>query len=110
MDLSGPFMDLSGPFMDLSGPLNYWSDWFSGANQQPALQQLKPAETKDFSVEIFQDGSQSVEEGMVIYMGVSKNMGKPPNHPFVHRVFHYKPSILVYPYFGNTHIFINFFT
>ena len=20
---------------------------------------------------------------------VSKNMGKPPNHPFVHRVFHY---------------------
>ena len=28
-------------------------------------------------------------------MGVSKNRGKtPPNHPFVHRVFHYKPSIL----------------
>ena len=23
----------------------------------------------------------------------------PPNHPFVHRVFHYKPSILGYPYF-----------
>ena len=23
------------------------------------------------------------------HMGVSKNMGKPPNHPFVHRVFHY---------------------
>ena len=22
-------------------------------------------------------------------MDVSKNMGKPPNHPFVHRVFHY---------------------
>ena len=32
-------------------------------------------------------------------MGVSKNMGKPPNHPFVHRIFHYKPSILRYPYF-----------
>ena len=27
-------------------------------------------------------------------MGVSKNRGVPPNHPFVHRVFHYKPSIL----------------
>ena len=25
----------------------------------------------------------------------STNMGKPPNHPFVHRVFHSKPSILV---------------
>ena len=23
----------------------------------------------------------------------------PPNHPFIHRVFHYKPSILGYPYF-----------
>ena len=23
----------------------------------------------------------------------------PPNHPFVHRVFHYEPSILGYPYF-----------
>ena len=23
----------------------------------------------------------------------------PPNHPFVHRVFHHKPSILGYPYF-----------
>ena len=32
-------------------------------------------------------------------MDVSKNMGKPPNHPFVHRVFHYKPSILGYQYF-----------
>ncbi len=30
---------------------------------------------------------------------VSKNNGKPSNHPFVHRVFHYKPSILGYPYF-----------
>ena len=29
----------------------------------------------------------------------------PPNHPFVHRVYHYKPSILGYPFFGNTHIF-----
>ena len=29
----------------------------------------------------------------------------PPNHPFVHRVFHYKPSILggFPPIFGNTH-------
>ena len=34
-------------------------------------------------------------------MGVSKNRGgfTPPNHPFVHRVFHYKPSILGYHYF-----------
>ena len=28
----------------------------------------------------------------------------PPNHPFVHRVFHYKPSIWGAPIFGNTHI------
>ena len=36
-------------------------------------------------------------------MGVSKNMGKPPNHPFVHRVFPYKPSILgVFPLFLET--------
>ena len=27
-------------------------------------------------------------------VGVSKNMGKPPNHPFKNRVFHYKSSIL----------------
>ena len=33
-------------------------------------------------------------------MGVSKNMEKDPNHPFVHRVFQYKPSILgVFPLF-----------
>ena len=33
-------------------------------------------------------------------MGVSK-YGRfyPPNHPCVHRVFHYKPSILGYHYF-----------
>ena len=32
----------------------------------------------------------------------------PPNHPFVHRVFHYKPSILggFTPIFGNAHISI----
>ncbi len=29
----------------------------------------------------------------------------PPNHPFVHRVFHYKPSILGTPIFGNINIF-----
>ncbi len=29
-------------------------------------------------------------------IGVVKN---PPNHPFVHRVFHYKPSVLGYHYF-----------
>ncbi len=30
---------------------------------------------------------------------VFPKIGVPPNHPFVHRVFHYKPSILGYPYF-----------
>ena len=43
--------------------------------------------------------SKKSNKNYVWYMGVSKNMGKPPNHPFVHRVFHYKPSILGYPYF-----------
>ena len=28
-----------------------------------------------------------------------KIMGFPPNHPWINRVFHYKPSILGYPYF-----------
>ena len=39
------------------------------------------------------------------YMGVEpKNRGKKPlNHPFVHRVFHYIPSILgVFPLFLET--------
>ena len=39
--------------------------------------------------------------------GVSKNIGKTPNHPFVHRGFPlFSPSILgVFPlFFGNTHI------
>ena len=41
------------------------------------------------------------------HKGVSKNRGKPPNHPFVHRVFHYKPSILgVFPLFLETPISI----
>ena len=46
------------------------------------------------------------------HLGVSKNMGKPPNHPFVHRVFHYKPSILgektlflETPIWGHDHIY-----
>ena len=37
-------------------------------------------------------------------MGVEPKIGVfyPPNHPFVHRVFHYfPPSILGYPYFWN---------
>ena len=31
--------------------------------------------------------------------GFPKIVGFPPNHPFVHRVFHYKPSIMGYHYF-----------
>ena len=46
-----------------------------------------------------------------IYIGVSKNRGKTPNHPMFTRVFHEifnKPSILgFFPYFWfNTHIFL----
>ena len=37
-------------------------------------------------------------------MGVSKNRGTPKSSILINRVFHYKPSILGYPYFGNTHI------
>ena len=33
------------------------------------------------------------------HVGVSKNMGKPPNHPFVHRVFHY----FHHPFWGVKH-------
>ena len=52
------------------------------------------------------------QEGFtVIHMGVEPNIGgfTPPNHPFVHRVLPYKPSILrenplFLDYFGNTHI------
>ena len=29
------------------------------------------------------------------HMGVSKNMGKPPNNPFVHRVFHEKKTSIL---------------
>ena len=32
------------------------------------------------------------------YMGVEPKIGVPPNHEF-NRGFHYKPSILGYPYF-----------
>ena len=35
---------------------------------------------------------------MVEYMGVSENSGTPKSSIF-NRVFHYKPSILEYPYF-----------
>ena len=37
-------------------------------------------------------------------MGVSKNTGTPKSSILI-GVFHHKPSILGYPYFGNTHIF-----
>ena len=33
------------------------------------------------------------------HMDVSENRETPPNHPLKNRVFHYKPSILGYPYF-----------
>ena len=36
---------------------------------------------------------------IIQYMGVSKKMGKPPNHPFVHRVFHY----FHHPFWGVYH-------
>ena len=35
---------------------------------------------------------------MILYVGVSKNSGTPKSSIF-YRVFHYKPSILGYPYF-----------
>ena len=43
------------------------------------------------------------------HVGVSKNMGKPPNHPFVHRVwnhyFHHPFWGWLYPYFWfNTYV------
>ena len=37
-------------------------------------------------------------------MGVSKNRGGPPKSSHFNRVFHYKPSILGYPYFLETTI------
>ena len=47
---------------------------------------------------------ESIETGMLIknsgdYMGVSKNSGFSPKSSIFNRVFHYKPSILGYPYF-----------
>ena len=39
-----------------------------------------------------------------MYMGVSENRGTPKSSILI-RFFHYKPSILGYPYFGNTHIY-----
>ena len=42
---------------------------------------------------------------LYIYMGVSKNMGKPPNHPFVHRVFHYFNHPFWVPLFLETTIY-----
>ena len=38
-----------------------------------------------------------------IYMGVSKNRGFSPQIIHFNRVFHYKPSILGYPYFWKHH-------
>ena len=46
----------------------------------------------------------------IIHGGFQKIVGKiPPNHPFAHRVFplYYKPSILGYPSFGNTHMIMS---
>ena len=43
--------------------------------------------------------SYNVNDMITEYMDVSENRGFPPNHPLKNRVFHYKPSILGYPYF-----------
>ena len=43
-----------------------------------------------------------------IYIGVSKNRGVSPQIIQFNRVFHYKPSILGYPIFRNTHIYTKF--
>ena len=45
------------------------------------------------------DGNNSV-------FGCFRKIMVPPNHPWINRVFHYKPSILggFPPIFGNTHI------
>ena len=39
-----------------------------------------------------------IKQGFLMWVFPKKVLG-PPNHPFVHRVFDYKPSILGYPYF-----------
>ena len=39
------------------------------------------------------------------YLDVSENSGFSPQIINFNRVFHYKPSILGYPYFGSTHMF-----
>ncbi len=36
---------------------------------------------------------------LLIYIWLFPKIMVPPNHPFFHRVFHYKPSILGYPLF-----------
>ncbi len=48
-----------------------------------------------------------------MYMDVSQNRGKPPNHPFVHRLFHYfhHPFWDTFPpIFGSTSIYTNCIT
>ena len=50
----------------------------------------------------FWEGAGHIHIYIHIYVwDVSENRGKPLNHPLKDRVFHYKPSILGYPYFRN---------
>ncbi len=65
--------------------------FFRASPEKTSAQELSTSTEKPQFVTISHD----LPCGWCIYayniynMGVSKNMGKPPNHPFVHRVFHY---------------------
>ena len=50
-----------------------------------------------------------MQPAVIIHLGVSKNNGTPKSSIF-NRVFHYKPSILGYPYFWNHPLFVFQFT
>ena len=65
-----------------------------------ALFQVLSARSGEHTCDLDVKPAANVRRPMVMDIGVSKNRGKtPPNHPFVHRVSHYKPSILGYQYF-----------
>ena len=64
----------------------------------------KPAPSKGYQLNLLKD-VEWTPFGRSIWVFPRIGVG-PPNHPYLYRVFHYKPSILGYPYFWK-HPFYN---
>ena len=95
---------LADIFTNLS--TNLVRNWFGYHHEEVKIVKVKVCQSMIWNDQNGIKQRQLLDNCLLIgHMGVSKNRCTPQIIHF-NRVFHYKPSILGYPIFGNTHMFL----